>query len=277
VFDKTALSTKDSFGPWTHPLTNFIDLASVYLYTSPVLLGLSWDRQVFPLLAKQLGKDFIHCALRTPKGMGKYSTYGELRRGERNGVDYRIHTRRGDSGIAVIAPHGGGIEPGTMETASEVAGNEHAFYCFEGVKTRGNSDLHITSKNVDEPTLLSILKDAKVAIALHGCGTEDEAVYIGGLHSDLKQRIHYALTRAGFTVKQSLKPLLQGKSAQNICNMGKTGAGVQLELSRGLRRQMFVDVIGSQDQDRSQRTEVFYAFVSALRKALSENAAKTAD
>jgi len=189
--------------------------------------------------------------------MGKYSTYGQLRRCERHGVDYRIHTRKGGSGIAVIAPHGGGI---------------HTFYCFEGLKRRGNSDLHITSKNLDEPGLLHIVGDAEVVLAVHGCGSEDEAVYIGGLHSDLKQKIHCALTRAGFTAKESLKPLLKGKSAQNICNMGKTGAGVQLELSRGMRRQMFVDVIGS--QDRSQKTEVFHAFVSVLRKALSENSAK---
>ena len=207
--------------------------------------------------------------------MGKYSTYGKLRRCERHGVDYRTHTRKGNSGIALIAPHGGGIEPGTMETAAEVAGNEHSFYCFEGLKTRGNSDLHISSISFDDPSLLHIVKNAELVITVHGCGTEDEAIYIGGLHSHLKQRIHHALTRAGFTAKQSLKPLLQGKSAQNICNMGKTGAGVQLELSRGLRRQMFADVIGS--QDRSQKTEVFHTLVSALRKTLAENSAKTPD
>ena len=238
-------------------------------------MGFSRDRELFPWFTEQPGKDFALYDLRTLTGMGKYSTYGQLRRCERHGVDYRIHTRKGGSGIAVIAPHGGGIEPGTMETAAEVAGNEHSFYCFEGLKTRGNSDLHISSISFDEPSLLHILRNAELVIAIHGCGSEDEAVYIGGLHSDLKQRIYYALTRAGFTAKQSLKPLLQGKSAQNICNMGKTGAGVQLELSRGLRRQMFADVIGS--QDRSQNTEVFHTLVSALRKTLAENSAKTPD
>jgi phage replication-related protein YjqB (UPF0714/DUF867 family) len=207
--------------------------------------------------------------------MGKYSSYGELRRCERHGVDYRIHTRNGGSGIAVIAPHGGGIEPGTMETAAEVAGSEHAFYCFEGLKTRGNSDLHIPSIRFDEPTLLNTVRNAELVIAIHGCRSKDGAVYIGGLHCDLKQRIYSALISAGFTAKQSLKPLLQGKSAQNICNMGKTGAGVQLELSRGLRRQMFVDLLGS--QDKRQKTELFHTFVSVLRKALSENSAKTPD
>jgi phage replication-related protein YjqB (UPF0714/DUF867 family) len=225
-------------------------------------------------LEKQPGRDFSLYGPRPLTGMGKYSTYGELRRFERHGVDYCIHTRKGGSGIAVIAPHGGGIEPGTMETADEVAGNEHAFYCFEGLKTRGNSDLHITSKNLDEPGLLRIVRSAELAITVHGCGSEDEAVYIGGLHSYLKQRIYCALTRVGFKAKQSLKPLLQGKSALNICNMGKTGAGVQLELSRGLRRQLFVDVIGSQGR-RSQKTEVFHTFVSVLREALSVNSAKT--
>ncbi len=49
-------------------------------------------------------------------------------------LDYLILSRQGTSGIAVMAPHGGGIEPGTSEIANRVAGDEHAYYSFEGLK-----------------------------------------------------------------------------------------------------------------------------------------------
>jgi phage replication-related protein YjqB (UPF0714/DUF867 family) len=51
-------------------------------------------------------------------------------RHEKEGRDYEVHQRKGASGIAVIAPHGGGIEPGTMDIADSVAGEEHTFCCF---------------------------------------------------------------------------------------------------------------------------------------------------
>ena len=60
-----------------------------------------------------------------------------------------------------MAPHGGGIEPGTTEIAEAVAGHEHTFYSFSGVKARGNSVLHITSSRFDEPEGIAIAKEFK--------------------------------------------------------------------------------------------------------------------
>jgi phage replication-related protein YjqB (UPF0714/DUF867 family) len=53
--------------------------------------------------------------------------------------------------VAVIAPHGGGIEPGTSELATAIAGDDFSLYLFEGLKSAGNGELHITSTNFDEP------------------------------------------------------------------------------------------------------------------------------
>ncbi len=54
-------------------------------------------------------------------------SYGVIEN-ETKGKDYRIHLRHGKSGILVMAPHGGGIEPGTTEIADAVAGAERSFY-----------------------------------------------------------------------------------------------------------------------------------------------------
>jgi phage replication-related protein YjqB (UPF0714/DUF867 family) len=45
--------------------------------------------------------------------------------------------------LAILAPHGGGIEPGTSELAEAVAGEGLSFYAFEGLKRSGNAVLHV--------------------------------------------------------------------------------------------------------------------------------------
>lgn len=203
--------------------------------------------------------------------MAKYSTYEELERNQREGIDYRVHIREGSSGIAVVAPHGGGIELGTMEIAREVAGIEHTFYGFEGIKAEDNSDLHLTSKEFDEPRLASIVSKQEIVLTVHGCEGEGEVVYVGGLHKALKKKIHTLLSHAGFRVRLSPNPKMGGKSPHNICNRGRSGAGVQLELSKGLRTQMFFDL--ETYKGRDIKTEAFHKFVSVLRKTLEENQA----
>jgi len=36
-----------------------------------------------------------------------------------------------------MAPHGGGIEPGTIDIADAIARSEYTFYAFQGIKKRG--------------------------------------------------------------------------------------------------------------------------------------------
>ncbi len=200
--------------------------------------------------------------------MGKYTTYEELERHQKEGVDYRVHIRERNSGIAIVAPHGGGIELGTMEIAKEVAGLEHTFYGFEGIKATDNSDLHITSKEFDEPRLASLVSKEEIVITVHGCEDEEEVVYVGGLHKALKQKIHTLLSHAGFLVRVSPNPKIGGRSPRNICNRGRAGAGVQLEISKGMRKQMFHDL--ETYKGRNAKTDVFGQFVSALRNTIAE-------
>lgn len=203
--------------------------------------------------------------------MAKYSTYEELERNQSEGIDYRVHVREGSSGIAVVAPHGGGIELGTMELAREVAGIEHTFYAFEGIKAEDNSDLHLTSKEFDEPRLANIVSKEEIVLTVHGCEGEGEVVYVGGLHKALKNKIHTLLSRAGFRARLSLNPKMGGKDPHNICNRGRSGTGVQLELSKGLRKRMFSE--SETYKGRDLKREAFHKFVSVLRKTLEGNQA----
>ena len=66
--------------------------------------------------------------------MSKYRTFRQLSACETEDIDYRIRCRPGRTGIAVVAIHGGGIEPGTSEIAEAVAGDRHSFYTFRGIK-----------------------------------------------------------------------------------------------------------------------------------------------
>jgi len=199
------------------------------------------------------------------KNMDKYSCFDELSRGEQSS-SFMICTHIGSSGVAILAPHGGGIEPGTSEITKAIAGVEHSFYSFEGQKDRGNQDLHITSTNFDEPQGLSIAKQSERVVAVHGCSGRKAIVYLGGLDQDLKQRVRQCLVEAGFQAEEHSDPNLQGMHSNNICNRSKNNCGVQLEISEGLRELMFEDL--KRRRGRQRTKPILSKFVSAIRQAI---------
>lgn len=85
----------------------------------------------------------------------KYATFSLLAESMREGRDFRRRRRKRRVATAVIAPHGGGIEPGTSEVADAVAADDFSFYAFEGIKSK-NGDLHITSTRFDEPRCVTL-------------------------------------------------------------------------------------------------------------------------
>ncbi len=196
----------------------------------------------------------------------KYRSFSQLLANETEGVDFQIRSGGVRNGVLLIAPHGGGIEPGTSELAEAIAGNDYGFYCFEGIKPEDNANLHVTSTRFVEPQALMLVADAQTVIATHGCEGSEPAVYLGGRDEDLKQRIEAELNAAGFNTGLHSDPNLQARSHQNICNRGARGQGVQLELTRELRRSMFrsLTAIG-----RQETTPVFAGFVAATRAAIA--------
>ncbi len=196
--------------------------------------------------------------------MGKYSCFEGLRANESRGADFEVRLRRGGSGIAVISIHGGTIEPGTSEVAEAVAGADHSFYTFSGMKKAGNKDLHITSTIFDEPDALEIVRCSETVISVHGCSGEEEFVHVGGIDFRLRECIEERLRQAGFKTPRRAWSL-RGLDKRNICNLCRRGMGVQLEISKGLRARMFGDLSYGADL---QCSGTFHEFIHAVRKAI---------
>ncbi|AUX79280.1 poly-gamma-glutamate hydrolase family protein [Sinorhizobium fredii] len=195
-------------------------------------------------------------------GFACYSSFEELKAREAVSA-YRVKVVDRGSAACIIAPHGGKIEPGTSELTQSVAGEDLSYYVFEWIKRDGNADLHITSSRFDEPKGDALVRNCDFAIALHGCRGAEEIVYIGGRHQALASRIQAQLAKMGFTFATHPNPELQGVSRDNICNRGRLGMGVQLEISRGLR-----DPIARERQESKASTVTDFAV--AIRQAIGE-------
>lgn len=198
--------------------------------------------------------------------MDRYTSFEKLKSCERSGVDYRIRWRVGNSSIAILSIHGGDIEPGTTRIADAIAGEEHTFYAFEGIKSAGNLALHITSSRFDEPTAMEIVCYSEIIISIHGCAEMEPVLHLGGLDVELRQRIAQKLSEAGFNAKDWSELPFRGADQRNICNLCGRGMGVQIEISRGLRAQMFRDLT---PEGRRFTSEVFTRFTGAVREAIA--------
>ena len=225
--------------------------------------------------------------------MDKYSCFEELSAHEARGSDYEVLRRHGTSGIAVLSIHGGGIEPGTSEIADAIAGADHSFYTFRGIKQSGNRDLHITSTTFDEPSALEIVCRSDTIISIHGSSGQEEFVHAGGLDSELRRCIEAKLRLAGFktppgpwslypesedrhpasctaaTAEELRKPFrmemrLRGLDKRNICNRSRRARGVQLEISKGLRTTLLRSLFNG----AGAASESFPWFIQAVREAM---------
>ncbi|NMQ27998.1 replication protein [Candidatus Accumulibacter phosphatis] len=197
----------------------------------------------------------------------KYSNFSELSASEPSG-SYSVLARNNGSSVVVAAPHAGAIEPGTSEISLGVAANDLSVYLFEGLKSQGNSDLHITSSNFDEPQCLSLLKASDMVITIHGEQSEGEIVFLGGLHASALASLRTTLQDRGYSVQEHANPALQGHNKNNICNIGRLGAGVQLEISKGLRRTFFASLT---QNGRDQPTPRLNDFCVVIRYGLHTN------
>jgi len=187
-----------------------------------------------------------------------YSNFRDLEGSEMEGDAWIREYVNRSSPILVMAPHGGWIEPFTSELARAVAGNDLSFYTFQGLKPRGNDALHLTSHRFDEPLGISAARSAHWVVAIHGERTSDRAfVMVGGLWTGFRDRMNDALTEAGIRV-EGPRTGLEGVNPKNICNLGRTGEGGQLEISEGLRRTLRTDPLELR------------AFVEVVRGVLAE-------
>lgn len=217
--------------------------------------------------------------------------------GEDYGRRFRRHERFDDDDLtqrdgpvktAVIAPHGGGIETGTSELCLAVAGYDPAtlevdppggvtydYWMFEGLRSEGNAELHVTSSGCDDGVARSLCGGALNALALHGCTTEaagqqegKQIVLIGGRNQTLKQYLLEAFALENLAAIDALGVrALNGDDAGNIANRTLLGMGGQLELTTPLRLAMFK--VNTRPRRKHTTTSVFRAFVVACRAALA--------
>jgi phage replication-related protein YjqB (UPF0714/DUF867 family) len=214
------------------------------------------------------------------------------------GVDYaRRHRRheRFDDSLArttdvaksvILAPHGGGIEPGTSELCLAVAGYHPAnlpttppaavtydYWMFEGVREGDNAPLHVPSIGCDDGVAEWLCAAALNAVSLHGFEPkpplpEDERlVLVGGADEELRKLLLRTLDAAGLPVEDAAgRGELDGNSSRNIVNRTRRRKGAQLELSKPLRDTMFT--VNTRPRRKHTTTEVFSTFVAACRDAI---------
>ncbi len=214
------------------------------------------------------------------------------------GVDYSRRFRRhlwfdddltqriGVQRTVILAPHGGGIETGTSELCLAIAGYHpadlatsgqvHDYWMFEGLRSSGNSELHVTSANCDDHVARSLAGGSLNAIGLHGCkesqaGLPDgtQAVLVGGRNTTLKSRLITRFTAAGVrAIDAATVPDLNGDDPDNIANRTLLGKGAQLEITTAVRLAMF----GTNTRaDRKNTTKpIFWSFVNATRAAIAD-------
>ena len=204
--------------------------------------------------------------------MDKYKSMQELESKTTRNKDWMIHTQNRYSKIIILAIHGGGIEPATTELASIIAkkGN-YNYFSFDGIKTKGNSELHVTSTKYDNKIALSMINTSDKAIAIHGCLGEERIVYIGGKDLQLKSTITQQLKEIGINVQEASRQMA-GLKDDNIVNQTTTNAGVQLELTSTLRRSLFKN---NQFNYKSRRNpsnwdDTMYKLANAIKEAIDK-------
>jgi phage replication-related protein YjqB (UPF0714/DUF867 family) len=178
----------------------------------------------------------------------KYASFRDLEAGEEKGKDYDFDSRPCEgASVVVIAPHGGTIEPLTDKIADAIAGNEFSFYQFRALKP--SSGLHIKSHLFDEQTCVQLVGAHPRVISIHGWGEEGARVCVGGLDIELTDALMKVLVAKGIEVEKA-KGALGGTDPMNIANRGKSGRGVQFELTMSFRKnpalvQQFTDAVRS--------------------------------
>ena len=194
--------------------------------------------------------------------MNAVTSYTIMRQKAVEGRDFLIDLRRTTSTYAIMAPHGGRIEPATDIIAEAIAGTDHSFYALKGMLSSGNRRLHLSSLDFDEPKALNLIKQVHTIVTVHGCRGEVPKIYVGGLDTVLAHRITTHLRAFKFPVAQPIPHALKGVNPNNLCNRGRLKKGIQLELSLGLRQQLMHPQNGMAKHSSLQR------FASVLRTSL---------
>jgi phage replication-related protein YjqB (UPF0714/DUF867 family) len=186
------------------------------------------------------------------------------------GKDWELVVRQPGAPVTIITIHGGDIEPLTSELAAAIAGDEHNLYDLRGLRAQDNAELRVPPIHFQEMRLQMLLDRCQTALHLDGIPGDDPVVILGGGNVTLVGHLEAALRAAGFCVEPPPSPLMV-QSRQRFYNQSEL-AGTQMELTLGLRRQMFTvpPAEGSDWRNIGHPTLVLETFVEAVRRALQD-------
>ena len=100
-----------------------------------------------------------------------------------------------------------------------------------------------------------------LVVAVHGLAGRHKAVDVGGRDDQLRDLIDTKLRASGFNSKIVTSGSHAATSRSNICNKGRRGAGVQLEITKGLR----------DDFMRGARSRKLADFADAVANAIADS------
>lgn len=166
--------------------------------------------------------------------------------------------------IVIMAPHAGGIEPGTGRIAAAIASDLYSYYAYCGMLPLGNRRLHRPSHRFGEPNARRMVQNASTVVTVHGCKEKNDIVYVGGLDKQRGRAIAEALDAIGIMARTDPPEGMRGEHPDNLCNQGRLKMGIQLEVSMGLRFELLENPFKA---DRVA-APALHRFAQAVQKAL---------
>jgi phage replication-related protein YjqB (UPF0714/DUF867 family) len=172
-----------------------------------------------------------------------YKSFADLEAACVEGTDYDVHVAKvAASRVAIIAPHGGLIEPGTSQIARRIAGGDLSLYVLEGKMSGSYKALHLTSHCFDDVRCLDLQADCDYSISIHGCSGDEEEVLVGGLDEELKLKLVSAISGVGIRAYVD-EHRFPARNARNIVNRNRRRMGAQLEITAAARKSAHIDVV----------------------------------
>ena len=181
---------------------------------------------------------------------------------------WRDRGRTSEIALAVTGYH-----PATFSQATDCQGL-HDLWIFEGLLSRGNSELHVTSIKYNDPIALKLVQISRRCLSLHGLSDAPGRanIQIGGADTELSSFVLEELTAAGISAALSGDENTNGSDPSNICNKTTISAGVQLEMVATYRESLFAPGCNTRELRKNNTTAAFCRLAAALRKALSRTA-----
>ncbi|MCD8915521.1 poly-gamma-glutamate hydrolase family protein [Staphylococcus simulans] len=228
------------------------------------------------VLAGAVAAIVIGLILLAPSDAGaadRYQSMTELQQQTQEGVDWQIDTKQGTNDTVIVAPHGGGIEPGTSQIAEEVANRNNAsYYSFQGIRPTNNKELHVTSIHYDEPKAQEMVNQSQRTVTIHKTARSGNDIYVGGRDAQLRNNISQSLTQRGFDVAPATGNIA-GQSLNNITNQNQQQAGVQIELNNQFANQFFKNgnVFRPERENPENYTQQMHSFADGVNEGLNQS------